>query len=82
MPSVHGRTNTCPNLFVPKCAEREAINRSFFGNQMSLADRKKMLQEYDIAYILTRRKYDFQPIAELIVDQKGGYLYRVKEENR
>ena len=71
-----------PKSLRPECAEREAVNRLFFGNQMSLSDRKKMLRECGIAYILTRRKYDFQPMAELVVDQKGGYLYRVKKEYR
>ena len=45
-------------------ASRERIRNS----------RREMLQEYNIAYILTKVKYDFQSIAKLVVDQKGEYL--------
>jgi hypothetical protein len=71
-----------PKQVRPQSREREAINQLFFGNQMTQSDRKKMLQKYGIAYILTNGKYDFRDIAELVVDQSGGYLYQVKKESK
>jgi hypothetical protein len=86
-PGLTHAVGTWADQYLPKSlrhesAHREAVNRLFFGNELSLSDKKTILRRHDIAYIVTRRKYDLQPLAALVVDHPGGYLYRVAKESR
>lgn len=57
---------------------REIINRHFFSNATDNHERQLILKEYRIDYILTRKKYDFYPFADLVVNKEGGFLYKAR----
>lgn len=56
---------------------RETISRTFFTRPDN-KERSSVLTKYGIDYILTRKKHDFNRLADLVVENEGGFLYKVK----
>jgi hypothetical protein len=58
---------------------RETINQLFFSDSFGCSERMYFLREHSIDFILSRKKYDFYPFADLVVEKEGGFLYAVKQ---
>jgi hypothetical protein len=62
----------------PESARREALTRRFFDPGTSTQERGRILREERIDYVLTRVPHDLAPVAALVAEERGGYLYRVR----
>jgi hypothetical protein len=69
-----------PRRWRPRASVREAQNQKFFAPETSADWRHRFLAKNRIGFILSRHKFDFQELADLVVDQPSGYLYRVAEQ--
>jgi len=66
-----------PRSFRAESQRRKAINIRFFAPDTGSEERKAMLKQEGISYLLTRTPWDFHEFSERVVTHPGGYLYRV-----
>ena len=60
-------------------ARREALQKALFGQVPDLPELRRLVARHAIRFILTRRRYDLDPVARLVVGVPGGYLYETTE---
>ena len=83
-PGLTHAIGTWADQYLPKYSRkdskyRETLNQLFFSDSLGCNERKYFLREHSIDFILSRKKYDFYPFADLVVEKEGGFLYVVKQ---